>query len=74
MPVLTIPNLQPVESSNIEAVGFNQELGIVVRFRNGSTYAYPDGTNAELTEFLNSPSKGRWFHKNLRSRPFRKLP
>lgn len=65
--------LEPVESSNIDAIGFHPELGIVVRFRNGSTYAYPNSTEAEMAEFRNAPSKGRWFHRNLRSRQFRRL-
>jgi hypothetical protein len=61
---------QTVESSNIDSIAFNDEK-IYVKFKGGTVYSY-DGTEKEFKKFTESESKGRWFHSNLKNKPFEK--
>ncbi len=64
---MTTPDMTPVDSSNIEAVGYdasNREL--YVRFLNNRTYAYSE-VPAELhEELLRAPSKGSFLNRAIK--------
>lgn len=66
--------MQPVESSNIEAVGHDPATNTLsVRFRGGNTYHYPNFTAAQFETFLKAESAGKHFHTHIRSREAVKL-
>lgn len=63
-----MPDMQYVDSSNIEAIGYdsdNQELH--VRFlKSGETYVYYGVDEWVFQEFLQADSKGRYLNANIR--------
>jgi hypothetical protein len=63
--------MQPVESSNIRAVGYDAgSRQLEVHFKNGGRYRYQDVPPEAHAEFLNSPhegSHGKHFHQFIRS-------
>lgn len=62
-------NLVPVQSSNIEAIGFDEpESALYVKFRSGALYKYQGaGVNADHhRRFMEAESKGKFFRQNLR--------
>ncbi len=65
-----MPEMRYVDSSNIEAIGYDpdsQEL--YVRFLNsGETYLYYDVEEWVFQEFLQADSKGTYFHANIKVR------
>jgi hypothetical protein len=62
-------NMIAVQSSNIAAIGYEPESGVMhVRFKDGSTYAHPDTTPAEYRAFMASSSKGAHHAANFRKR------
>lgn len=67
--------LSPVDSSNIEAVGFDPDAGeLHVRFKGGKTYCYSGRTQAEHDALVQADSIGAHFHKHLRgAKEFRQL-
>ncbi len=63
-----------VISSNVSAVAFDHDTcTLKVRFKGGGLYEYPDTPHELFEEFLNAPSKGKFFNKNVRGRSFKKL-
>lgn len=64
----------PVESSNIAAIGYAPEdLTLAVEFRNGAV-RHLQGVPADLhQDFLDAPSKGKFFHQHIRGK-FTALP
>jgi hypothetical protein len=65
-----MPEMIFVDSSNIEAIGYdaaNRELH--VRFVNsGETYVYSDVEEWEFEEFQRADSKGTYLYGNIRPR------
>jgi hypothetical protein len=60
-------HLQPVESSNIAAIGYDdEEQALFIEFNSGSTYKYIDVPFAMYEAFMDADSKGRFFHSNIR--------
>jgi len=58
--------LTPVQSSNIAAIGYKDEV-LTVRFNNGATYTY-DGVNETLgKEIFEAESVGKYFNSFIRS-------
>ena len=55
-----------VESSNVEAVGYENCM-LVVRYANG-TYAYSDVPRTEYTNLLESVSKGSYIASNIKGK------
>ena len=54
-----------VESSNIDAIAY--EDGVLhVWFKGGNHYTYDGVTEETFNQFLNSTSKGRFFHTHIR--------
>ncbi|MDE2104136.1 MAG: KTSC domain-containing protein [Patescibacteria group bacterium] len=66
-----MPDMTPVQSSNLAAAGF-EDGEVYVTFRSGGTYAYP-GTEDDLAALLSAPSPGKWFAENLKGRSFRRV-
>lgn len=62
-----MPDMIPVDSSNIESVGYdagNRELH--VRFLGNRTYAYSDVPPELLEEMLRAPSKGSFLNRAVK--------
>jgi len=62
-----------VESSNLDAVAYRGDYGLLVRFKVGTVYRYPDVSPATFNDLLESNSKGRFFHAHIRPLAFEKL-
>ena len=65
-----MPNMQYVDSSNIEAIGFesdNQEL-YVQFLKSGQTYIYYNVEEWVFHEFLAADSKGTYLNSNIKGR------
>ncbi len=64
-----MPEMQSVDSSSIEAVGYDSDNQVLyVRFLNsGKTYVYYDVDEPVHREFLQADSKGRYFGSNIRN-------
>ena len=58
--------LQNVESSNLEAIGHDEESKtLVIKFKNGAVYSYSDVPAEILEDTLTSSSAGAFFSKNI---------
>ena len=58
---------QNVVSSNIQAVRYNKAEEILhIRFRDGGIYEFIDVPSNIYLGFMTSPSKGKYFHANIR--------
>ena len=62
-----IPELTPVESSNIEAVGHGYS-GLYVRFKNKAVYLYEDVPVEKYAMLLSSESKGCYLNKEIKGK------
>lgn len=59
---------EDVESSNIEAIAYDEELAqICVRFKDGSAWAYDDCNRQLYESFRIAPSVGKFFHANIKN-------
>lgn len=59
----------PVSSSNISAIGYDADsLTLEVEFNNGSVYSYSGVPSGEYEGFMNSDSKGKYLHANIKNR------
>ncbi len=57
----------PVQSSNISAVGYDENsMTLVVQFSNGGIYSYDAVPQILYNELLASPSKGSFFANNIK--------
>ena len=62
-------NRTPVKSSNIKAVGYDQETyTIEVEFHTGGIYQYTGVPEQVYRGFMQSASKGSYFHDHIRNR------
>lgn len=60
--------MEPVDSSNIAAVGYDGETStLVVEFNNGRTYRYGGVPKGEYENLLNAGSVGQYFAYNIRN-------
>lgn len=58
-----------VSSSNIDAVGYDEENDMLgVRFRGGSVYEYDDVPREEFENLRDAGSVGSYFRENIRER------
>ena len=58
---MSVPDMQPVSSSNIAAVGYDAENQMVyVQFLNGSTYTYKGVPEHEFENLRTAPSVGSY--------------
>ena len=63
-----MPEMHYVDSSNIEAIGYdteNQELHVLF-LKSGETYVYYDVEQWIFHEFLQADSKGVYLHSNVK--------
>ena len=66
--------MQPVRSSNVAEVGWDEEKQeLLIQFKDGSTYAYPNSDKAAYQDLLTASSPGQYINRWLRSKPHRKL-
>ncbi|MCH1883335.1 KTSC domain-containing protein [Agrococcus sp. ARC_14] len=64
-----MPRMQPVESSSIEAVGFEPTRNeLTVRFVGGASYIYGMVPRAVFDELLAAASKGRFVNQHIKPR------
>lgn len=58
----------PVSSSNISAIGYDEESQVLeVEFNNGAVYAYTGVPLGEYEGFMNADSKGKYLHANIKN-------
>ncbi len=63
------PELIPVESEAVEAVGYDaEERELHVRFRGGGTYAYAAVTSKEYEDLLEAESLGGYVNREIKPR------
>src|SRR5678815_894891 len=69
------PTRLAVESSSIASLGYNARQRILdVQFHSGAVYRYWSVPKEVHAQFLEAPSKGRYFSAQIRSKyPFQKL-
>jgi hypothetical protein len=59
----------PVESRAFAAVGYSKRLhALEIEFRNGATYRYLEVAPSVYRALMESPSKARFYHKNVRGK------
>lgn len=60
--------MNPVESSNIQAVGYDQDKEVlVIDFNSGTTYEYKNVPFDIFQGLMDADSVGSYFHKNVRT-------
>lgn len=61
------PDMHPIQSSNIAAVGHDGEA-LLVQFRNGATYRYPTAEASHVEAMKSAESPGSYFHLHVKSK------
>ena len=56
-----------VESSNVDAIGFENQM-LIVRFLNGSVYSYSNVDVETYRKFLEAESKGKFLCKFIKGK------
>jgi hypothetical protein len=65
---MSIPEMIPVSSSNIESIGYDDKNELVfVRFLNSSLYIYKGVSLIEFENLKNAPSLGSHLHRNFKN-------
>lgn len=65
---MPMPDMQPVSSSNIAAIGYDLENQTAyVQFLNGSTYAYKGVPEHEFDNLRTAPSVGSYLNRNYKN-------
>lgn len=65
---MPMPDMQPVSSSNIAAVGYDAENQTTyVEFLNGSTYAYKGVPEYEFENLRTASSVGSYLNRNYKN-------
>ena len=65
---MSLPEMQPVSSSNISSVGYDAEnQAVYVAFLNGSTYAYKGVPEHEFENLRTAPSVGSYLNRNFKN-------
>ncbi len=65
---MSLPEMIPVSSSNIESIGYDeQNQQVYVRFLNGSLYAYKGVPIYEFENLRDAPSLGSYLHRNYKN-------
>lgn len=62
-----LPEMKPVQSSNIQSLGHDGR-GLFVRFNGGGLYQYPDVPVDVYQSAFEAPSVGSWFSGAIRGR------
>ena len=63
-----IPNMHPVDSTNVESIGYDSDShNLYVRFlKSGDTYIYYSVDEWVFQEFMDSDSKGGYLNTNIK--------
>lgn len=62
-------DMQPVNSSRINAIGYDLEKGALgVEFNDGSYYEYSDVPADVAAQLLTTPSIGKFFEQNIKNK------
>lgn len=63
-------NMQPIQSENIDAAGYDEETQTMeVAFDKGPVYRYSNISKGEWEAFLHGkPSPGKYFYHHIRTR------
>lgn len=68
---MSVPEMIPVSSSNIESIGYDeqneQNEQVYVRFLNGSLYVYKGVPLHEFENLRDAPSLGSYLHRNYKN-------
>jgi hypothetical protein len=65
---MNLPEMIPVQSSNIAAVGYDVEtLTVYVQFINANIYIYKGVQQFEFENLKNAPSVGSYLHRNYKN-------
>ena len=65
---MSIPVMQPVSSSNIDSIGYDeQNQEVYVKFVNGSLYVYKGVPMHEYQNLLEAPSNGSYLNRNFKN-------
>lgn len=65
---MPIPVMEPVNSSNIAAIGYDEKnQAVYVQFLNGSTYAYKGVPEHEFANLRNASSVGSYLNRNYKN-------
>ncbi|TAK64153.1 KTSC domain-containing protein [Methylobacter sp.] len=65
---MSIPEMHPVSSSNISAVGYDAESQwVYVQFLDGSIYAYKGVSELEYENLRMAPSVGSYLNRNFKN-------
>lgn len=61
------PEMEYVDSSNVEAIGYDPELReLHVNFNGGKTYIYADVSEDTYRELLSADSKGSYLNREVK--------
>jgi len=61
------PKMMAVKSSNLNAIGYDQETEtLVVEFKGGGRYAYSDVPAEVFMAFQDADSAGKFFHREVK--------
>lgn len=63
---MSLPQMQPVTSSNIAAIGHDGN-DLYVRFASGKTYRYADVPAGDHDAFINADSHGKHFVEHIKN-------
>lgn len=65
---MSIPEMNPVSSSNIESIGYDeQNQEVYVRFLNNSLYVYKGVPEHEYQNLMDAPSQGSYLNRNYKN-------
>ncbi|MDR0515961.1 MAG: KTSC domain-containing protein [Fibromonadaceae bacterium] len=65
---MSIPEMTPVSSSNIAALGYDPATQTVyVQFLNNCLYVYKNVPDGEYQGLFNAPSIGSYLHRNFKN-------
>jgi hypothetical protein len=65
---MALPEMQPVNSSSIAAVGYDAESQTVyIQFLHGATYAYKGVPEHEFDNLRTAPSVGAYLNRNYKN-------
>jgi hypothetical protein len=72
---MSMPEMIPVSSSNLDSIGYDSENEIVyVRFLDGALYVYKGVPEHEYQNLLEAPSLGSYLHRNYKNvYPYEKI-
>jgi hypothetical protein len=65
---MSLPEMTPVSSSNIDSIGYDVEnQQVYIRFLNGSLYAYSGVPIHEFESLQNAPSVGSYLNRSFKN-------